>query len=370
MPVHDGGRMVLIFDLGGGTFDISLLNIDPGVALGMAIFEVKAIAGNTHLGGADFDNELVNHCVREFMRKHHKNMTNNKKAFTRLRSACDRAKRMLSSRTQTTIEIDALHDAIDFCCTITRPRFEELNMELFSKCMEALEKCLSDAKVDKSSIHDVVLVGGSTRIPKVQSMLRDFFHGKELCRTINPDEAVAYGAAIQASVLSGETADGKVGDMLLLDVTPLSLGVGNSKIFTKMAIVIPRNTAIPVKKTEMFCTRHDNQSAIKFPMYEGESASTKENNLLGEFVISGLPKWPKGAIKFEVTFDIDDNGVLKVSAKETTIGMTKYITITNHSGRLRKEEIERMKQEAESYMESEIESRVTEQSTKKTKRAN
>ncbi|KAK3151204.1 hypothetical protein QOZ80_3AG0242990 [Eleusine coracana subsp. coracana] len=369
MPVHDGGRMVLIFDLGGGTFDISLLNIDPGVALGMAIFEVKAIAGNTHLGGADFDNELVNHCVREFMRKHHKNMTNNKKAFTRLRSACDRAKRMLSSRAQTTIEVDALHDGIDFCCTIARPRFEELNMKLFSKCIEALEKCLSDAKVDKRSIHDVVLVGGSTRIPKVQSMLRYFFHGKELCRTINPDEAVAYGAAIQASILSGEIGNGKVGDMLLVDTTPLSLGVGSSKIFSFMNIMIPRNTAIPVKMTKIFHTHDDNQINVTIRVYEGESASTKDNNLLGQFKISSLSKGPKRAIKFKVTFDIDVNGVLKVSAKETTIGLTNNITITNHSGRLRKEEIERMKQEAESYMENEIKSRVTEQATKRTKSA-
>ncbi|GJN18618.1 hypothetical protein PR202_gb05794 [Eleusine coracana subsp. coracana] len=355
MPVYDGGRMVLVFDLGGGTFDVSLLNIDPGTAIDMAIFEVMAIAGNTHLGGADFDNEMVKHCLREFIRKHRKkDIIDNKKALTRLRSACERAKRMLSSTVETTVEVDALHDGIDFCCTITRPRFEELNMELFRKCMEALEKCLHEANMDKSSVHDVVLVGGSTRIPKVQSMLRDFFDGKELCRKINPDEAVAYGAAIQASILNGETGDCKVRDMVLLEVTPLSLGIESRDDHT-MTMVIPRNTAIPVKKTKTFRTFHNNQRSCKFPVYEGESASTKENNLLGEFKISGLPPGPKGTIKFEVTFDIDANGVLKVSAEETTIGLTNNITITNHSsGRLRKEEIERMKQEAGTYMENDI----------------
>ncbi|GJN24670.1 hypothetical protein PR202_gb12424 [Eleusine coracana subsp. coracana] len=273
MPVSDEGRMVLIFDLGGGTFDVSLLNIDPGVDIGMGLFEVKAIAGDTHLGGIDFDKEMVKFCVREFIRKHRKmDVRSNKKALSRLRTACERAKRMLSFSAQATIEVDGLHGGIDFCTTITRARFEELNIQLFRKCMNALEECLQDARVKKSSIHDVVLVGGSTRIPKVQSMLRDFFNGKKLCRSINPDEAVAYGAAIQASILSGGTGDGEEGDLILVDMTPLSLGIETSD--DKMSVVIPRNTAIPAKMTEgNFVTRYDNQRVAYFPVYEGESES-------------------------------------------------------------------------------------------------
>ncbi|CAN6289870.1 unnamed protein product [Urochloa humidicola] len=227
VAVGNGGRTVLVFDLGGGTLDVSLLSIDPGHDIGMGLFEVKAIAGDTHLGGADFDNEMVKFFLREFIRKHKKmDIRNNPRALRRLRTACERSKRMLSSTAETTVEIDALHEGLDFCATITRSRFEELNKELFGKCVAAVEKCLRDARVvDRGSVHDVVLVGGSTRIPKVQSMLREFFDGKEPCRSINPDEAVAYGAAIQASILSGETGDGMVGDMLLLDVTPLSLGI-------------------------------------------------------------------------------------------------------------------------------------------------
>jgi heat shock 70kDa protein 1/2/6/8 len=348
MPVSNGGRMVLIFDLGGGTFDVSLLNIDPGDDIGMGLFEVKAIAGNTHLGGVDFDNEMVKYCVREFIRKHRKmDIRSNKRALSRLRTACERAKRMLSSSAQATIEVDALHDGIDFCTTITRARFEELNIHLFRKCTEALEECLREAKVDKRIIHDVVLVGGSTRIPKVQSMLRDFFDGKELCRSINPDEAVAYGAAIQASILSGGTGDGDEGDLVLVDITPLSLGLGTMD--DVMGVVIPRYTAIPAKKTQSnFTTSYDYQRTASFPVYEGESASIKDNNLLGEFKICGLPPGPKGAITFEVTFDIDANGVLNVSAREETTGRMNNISITNH-GRLHKEEIKRMKQEAEGY---------------------
>jgi heat shock 70kDa protein 1/2/6/8 len=235
--------------------------------------------------------------------------------------------------------------------------------------MEALEKCLYDAKVYSSSIQDIVLVGDSTRIPKEQNMLRDFFYGKEICWSINPDEAVAYGAAIQASILSGETGDGKVGDMLLLDVTPFSLGIAINDN-GDVSMVIPLYTAIPVKKTKTFATRFDNQSSVIFPVYEGESASTKDNNLLGKFTIYGLPPGPKGTIKFDVTFDIDANGVWKVSAKERSIGLTNNITITNHSGRLGKEEIERMKQETKRYKDNEIESRMMEQAAKRTKSGN
>ncbi|KXG39678.1 hypothetical protein SORBI_3001G419700 [Sorghum bicolor] len=357
MPVSNTGRTVLVFDLGGGTFDVSLLNIDPGVSMGKGVFEVKAIAGNTHLGGADFDNEMVEYALREFIRKHNKTeIKRNQKALRRLRTACERAKRMLSSATQTTIEVDSLHDGIDFCTTITRSRFEELNKHLFSKCMEALEKCLHDAKVDNSSIHDVVLVGGSTRIPKVQNMLQEFFDGKELRRSINPDEAVVYGAAIHAFILSGKTDHGRLLDMLLQDVTPLSLGlcvrdtVKGKMQDDIMRTMIPRNTAIPFKKrVEGFTTSYDNQESVDIMVYEGESASTKDNNLLGQFKLSGILPRPRGIPCLDVTFDIDLNGVLNVLAEDKTSGQKNSITITNHSGRLHKEEIEHMVQEAERY---------------------
>ncbi|GJN08293.1 hypothetical protein PR202_ga26199 [Eleusine coracana subsp. coracana] len=290
MPVSNEGRMVLVFDLGGGTFDVSLLSIDPGLDIDMGLFEVKAVAGDTHLGRADFDNEMVKFFLREFIRKHRKtDIRSNLRALRRLRSACERAKRILSSSTETIIEVDSLHDGIDFYTTISRSRFEELNKGLFSSCMEALEKCLRDANVDKCQVHDVVLVGGSTRIPKVQVMLHEFFDGKELCRSMNPDEAVAYGAAIEASILSGEIGDGAAGDMVLLDVTPLSLGIEVDMGITTgmMSVVIPRNTANPAKKKkEGFSTKTDNQLSVLIKVFEGESASTKDNNLLGKFVLS------------------------------------------------------------------------------------
>jgi L1 cell adhesion molecule like protein len=364
MPVSNKGRTVLVFDLGGGTLDISLLNIDPGLDIDMGLFEVKAVAGDTHLGGADFDNEMVKFFLREFIRKHRKiDIRNNQRALQRLRTACERAKRMLSSTAQATIEVDSLHDSIDFSSTITRSRFEELNKDLFNSCIEALEKCLRDAKVDKSSVHDVVLVGGSTRIPKVQSMLRDFFDGKELCRGINPDEAVAFGAAIQASVLSGETGDGKLGDMVLLDVTPLSLGIEVTTIETEMVInglmdvVIPRNTAIPTKKVKEFSTTHDNETSVLIKVYEGESKLTKDNNLLGKFKLSGIDPAPRGVPRIYVTFEIDVNGVMDVSAVDKTSGRKNNITITNHSGRLCMEEIEFMTLEAERYKGKGLKSR-------------
>ncbi|KAG0551702.1 hypothetical protein BDA96_01G445700 [Sorghum bicolor] len=359
MPVSNQRRTVLVFDLGGGTFDVSILEIDPGVGMGKGVFEVKAIAGDTHLGGADFDNEMVEYSLREFIRKHGKmDIKSNHKALRRLRTACERAKRILSFTSQTRIEVDSLHEGIDFSTSITRSRFEELNKHLFSKCMEALDKCLQDAKMDRRSIHDVVLVGGSTRIPKVQSMLGDFFDGKELCRSINPDEAVAYGAAIQAFILSGKASDGRLLDMLLRDVTPLSLGfevatptIGmGPTIYDVMETVIPRNTTIPVKKTAKGCsTLFDNQELISCKVYEGESKSTRDNNLLGEFLLSGIPPAPSGVPKIDVTFDIDANGVLNVSAEDMTTGRTNNITITNHSGRLRKEEIERMALQVERH---------------------
>ncbi|CAN6295580.1 unnamed protein product [Urochloa humidicola] len=351
MAIGSEGRTVLVFDLGGGTMDVSLLKIDPGMDIEMALFEVKAIAGDTHLGGVDFDNEMVKYSLREFIKKHGKvDIRSNQKALRRLRTACERAKRMLSSTAETTIEVDSLHDGIDFFIPITRSRFEELNKHLFSKCTMALEKCFRDAKMDKSSVHDVVLVGGSTRIPKVQNMIHEFFDGKELFRSINPDEAVAYGAAIQACILTGGTVSGAVGDMVLLDVTPLSLGIETGFDRT-MSVVIPRNTAIPTKQTRTFTTLYDNQISVLFKVYEGECTSTKGNNLLGEFVLSGIHPAPRGVPKFDVTFDIDVNGITNVSAVYRTTGRKNSIIITSHTGRLRKEEIERMVREAEKHNE-------------------
>ncbi|KAL6645886.1 hypothetical protein ACP70R_017494 [Stipagrostis hirtigluma subsp. patula] len=294
MPADNGGRTVLVFDLGGGTLDVSLLNIDRGVcADDMPLFEVKAIAGDTHLGGTDFDNEMVKFSLREFMRKHGRtDIGSNKKALRRLRTACERAKRMLSSTMQTTIEVDSLHAGIDFCATITRSRFEELNKDFFDSCLQAVEKCLRDAKMDKSSVEDIVLVGGSTRIPKVQSMLRDFFYGKELCRSINPDEAVAYGAAIQAATLSSEAGRNKVRDLVLRDVTPLSLGIETEG--RVMSVLIPRKTTIPTKKVKHFSTATDNQPGVLIKVYEGESAIARDNNLLGKFELTSIPLAPRG----------------------------------------------------------------------------
>lgn len=338
-----GDQNILIFDLGGGTFDVSLLSLDG------ELFEVRATGGNTHLGGEDFDNRLVSHFQREFEKKHKKDLSKNPRALRRLRTACERAKRALSVNTQTAIEIDSLYEGVDFYSNITRARFEDLAGDLFRSTLDPVQKVLSDAGLGKDQISEIVLVGGSTRIPKVQQLLTEYFNGKPLNKTINPDEAVAYGAAIQAAILSegeGQTS-AKLESVVLIDVTPLSLGLETAG--GQMTVIVPRNSTIPLQKTQMFTTFQDKQETVLIKVYEGERGQTQHNNLLGTFRLGGIPSAPRGKPQIEVTFDLDANGILNVTAEDKTTGNRSNVTIKNDKGRLSDKDIRRMIDEADRF---------------------